>query len=168
MDRLGPTRDLESVLESVGRYHMGTSPIHAAAAQIARLLDEAGIDYAVAGALCLGAHGVVRATEDVDIGGADIRRGDLVIVSLTAANRDPATFVDPDRFDVTRENARQHLAFAQGPHACVGLHLARLETQLAFEAALARWPRLRVDDAATPPSGLVFRKPRSLPVAWDA
>ena len=108
------------------------------------------------------------ATEDVEIGGARIRRGDLVIVSLTAANRDPATFVDPDRFDITRENARQHLAFAQGPHACVGLHLARLETQMALEAALARWPGLRVGEAATPPTGLVFRKPRALPVAWDA
>jgi cytochrome P450 len=107
------------------------------------------------------------ATEDVDIGGARIRRGDLVIVSLTAANRDPATFPDPDRFDITRENARQHLAFAQGPHACVGLHLARLETHVALGSALARWPGLRVDDRATPPTGLVFRKPRALPVAWN-
>ena len=108
------------------------------------------------------------ATEDVEIGDARIRRGDLVIVSLTAANRDPATFADPDRFDLARENVRQHLAFAQGPHACVGLHLARLETQAALEAALARWPGLGLDDAATPPTGLVFRKPRSLPVTWNA
>jgi hypothetical protein len=55
------------VLESIGRFHMGTSPIHAAAHQIARYFDDAGVDYAIAGALCLGAHGVVRATEDVDI-----------------------------------------------------------------------------------------------------
>jgi cytochrome P450 len=108
------------------------------------------------------------ATEDVDLGGAHIRHGDLVIVSLTAANRDPATFPDPDRFDIERPNARSHLAFAQGPHACVGLHLARLETQAALEAAVERWPRLRLGDAATPPTGLVFRKPRALPVAWDA
>ena len=73
------------------------------------------------------------ATEDVELGGAHIGRGDLVIVSLTAANRDPATFPDPDRFDIARDNARSHLAFAQGPHACVGLHLARLETQVALE-----------------------------------
>lgn len=52
------------------------------------------------------------ATVDVEIGGATIRQGDLVIVSLTAANRDPRTFPDPDRFDVHRENARSHLAFA--------------------------------------------------------
>ena len=108
------------------------------------------------------------ATEDVDLGGGRIRRGDLVIVSLTAANRDPVTFPEPDRFDITRENARSHLAFAQGPHACVGLHLARLETQMALEAALDRWPGLRLADGFTPPTGLVFRKPRNLPVAWDA
>ena len=107
------------------------------------------------------------ATTDVEIGGATIRRGDLVIVSLTAANRDPAMFVGPDRFDVRRENARSHLAFAQGPHACVGLHLARLETQLALESALDRWPGLRLDPDATPPTGVVFRKPRRLPVTWD-
>ena len=108
------------------------------------------------------------ATEDVELGGAHIGRGDLVIVSLTAANRDPATFPDPDRFDIARDNARSHLAFAQGPHACVGLHLARLETQFALEAAVERWPGLRLADGATPPTGLVFRKPRTLPVAWDA
>jgi cytochrome P450 len=108
------------------------------------------------------------ATDDVALGGANIRRGDLVIVSLTAANRDPETFPDPDAFDFARQNARSHLAFAQGPHACVGLHLARLETQAALESALDGWPGLRIQDGATAPTGVVFRKPRSLPVAWDA
>lgn len=107
------------------------------------------------------------ATVDVDLGGATIRRGDLVIVSLTGANRDPATFPDPDTFDIERPNARSHLTFAQGPHACVGLHLARLETQAALEAALDGWPGLRLGDGATPPTGVVFRKPRTLPVSWD-
>jgi cytochrome P450 len=107
------------------------------------------------------------ATADVELGGSMIRRGDLVIVSLTAANRDPATFPSPDEFDLARPNARVHLAFAQGPHACVGLHLARLESQSAIEAALVGWPGLRLDGGATAPSGVVFRKPRSLPVRWD-
>jgi cytochrome P450 len=106
------------------------------------------------------------ATADIELGGASIERGDLVIVSLTAANRDPATFPSPDDFDLRRENARAHLAFAQGPHACVGLHLARLETQTALQIALERWPGLRLADGATAPTGLVFRKPRSLPVSW--
>jgi cytochrome P450 len=107
------------------------------------------------------------ATVEMDLGGSTIRRGDLVIVSLTGANRDPGTFQDPDRFDLRRENARSHLAFAQGPHACVGLHLARLETQVALETALERWPGLRIEEGATPPSGVVFRKPKRLPVRWE-
>ncbi len=107
------------------------------------------------------------ATVDVDLGGASIRRGDLVIVSLTAANRDPATFDDPDAFDISRVNARSHVAFAQGPHACVGLHLARLETLAALDAALDGLPNLRLDAGSTPPTGFIFRKSRSLPVRWD-
>ncbi|MFL5648627.1 MAG: cytochrome P450 [Chloroflexota bacterium] len=106
------------------------------------------------------------ATADADLAGARMRRGDLVIVSLTAANRDPAAFGDPDAFDVTRPNARSHMTFAQGPHACVGVHLARLETGSALDAALTAWPELRIASGATPPSGLIFRKPRSLPVVW--
>jgi cytochrome P450 len=108
------------------------------------------------------------ATEDVDIGGAAIRRGDLVIVSLTAGNRDPAAYPDPDRFDLTRANARTHLAFAQGPHACIGLHLARLETLAALDAALDAWPGLKVAPGTTAPTGVVFRKPKTLNVRWDA
>ncbi len=108
------------------------------------------------------------ATDDVALGDAEIRRGDLVIVSLTAANRDPATFGDPDRFDLGRPDATSHVTFAQGPHACIGLHLARLETRAALDAALDAWPELRLDPAATPPSGVIFRKPRSLPVRWAA
>jgi cytochrome P450 len=107
------------------------------------------------------------ATVDAELDGVTIPRGDLVIVSLTGANRDPASFPSPDVFDLTRPNARAHLAFAQGPHACIGLHLAKLETQAAIEAALDGWPGLRLDDGATAPTGVVFRKPRSLPVRWD-
>jgi cytochrome P450 len=108
------------------------------------------------------------ATTDVSIGGADIRRGDLVIVSLTGANRDPAAFAEPDRFDLRRTESRSHLAFAQGPHACVGPHLARLETRAALDAVINSWPRVRVADGVTPPTGVVFRKPRSLPVVWGS
>jgi cytochrome P450 len=106
------------------------------------------------------------ATTDVELGGAGIRLGDLVIVSLTAANRDPAVFPDPDRFDVRRANARAHVTFAHGPHACVGLHLARLETRSALEVALEGWPGLTLAPDSTAPTGLVFRKPRALHVRW--
>jgi cytochrome P450 len=103
------------------------------------------------------------ATEPVDLGGASIDRGDLVVVSLTAANRDPAVFPNPDEYDLGRDNVRSHLAFAQGPHACIGIHLARFETAAAIEALLALAPELKLDmDRSTPPSGLVFRKPARL------
>jgi cytochrome P450 len=108
------------------------------------------------------------ATADVELGGAPIRRGDLVRVSVAAANRDPSTFADPDRFDVRRENARQHLAFARGPHVCIGMHLARLEAHTAVRRLLERLPGVRLDPARpSAPAGLVFRKPPELHVLWS-
>jgi cytochrome P450 len=107
------------------------------------------------------------ATRDVDLGGASIRRGELVTISIAGANRDPATFPEPDRFDVHRENARRHLAFAGGPHVCIGMHLARLEAQTAIDRLLDRLPRLRLDPARPAAArGLVFRKPPELHVLW--
>lgn len=106
------------------------------------------------------------ATRDIDLEGASIQKGHLVIVSLTAANRDPAVFIDPDRFDVLRTNARSHLAFAIGPHACIGIHLAKLETLAALNAVLDLWPLVRLDRESESPTGLVFRKPRTVNVQW--
>jgi len=106
------------------------------------------------------------ATRDTDLGGARIQRGDLVTISIAAANRDPASFPDPDRFDVRRDNAGRHVAFAGGPHVCIGMHLARLEAHTALRRALGRLPNLRLA-ASTAPRGLVFRKPPSLDVDWD-
>jgi cytochrome P450 len=108
------------------------------------------------------------ATTDVSLGGASVRRGELVRVSVAAANRDPATFPDPDRFDVRRENARVHVAFARGPHVCIGMHLARLEAHTAVGRLLERLPGLRLDPSRpAAPSGLVFRKPQALHVVWS-
>ena len=107
------------------------------------------------------------ATRDVEFGGAAIRSGDLVRISVTAANRDPAEFPDPDRFDVERPNAARHIAFARGPHVCIGMHLARLEAHAAVGRLLARLPDLRLEPGHTPaPRGLVFRKPPELRVTW--
>jgi len=109
------------------------------------------------------------ATADVTLGGAPIARGDLVRLSITAANRDPAVFADPDVFDPGRPNLRRHVAFAQGPHVCVGVHLARLEARAALGALLARLPGLRLDpERPAEVRGLVFRKPQRLDVVWDA
>ncbi|MCX5418927.1 cytochrome P450 [Streptomyces sp. NBC_00078] len=108
------------------------------------------------------------ATRDIELGPASIRRGDPVTVSLAGANRDPAVFPDPDRFDVRRANARLQLAFAHGPHHCIAAHLARLETRIALQRLLERLPALRLDpDHPTTPHGLVFRKPSTLNVLWD-
>ena len=106
------------------------------------------------------------ATTDVTLGTAQITKGDLVRLSLAAANRDPAVFESPDAFDVTRSR-RGNLAFAQGPHVCVGVHLARLEARTAIDALLARLPQLRPDpDRPATVRGLVFRKPPRLDVRF--
>ncbi|GAA5128278.1 cytochrome P450 [Pseudonocardia adelaidensis] len=105
------------------------------------------------------------ATRDVEVAGAPIRRGDPVSVSLAGANRDPATFPDPDTFDVRRTNARQHLAFAHGPHFCPAMDLARLETVIGVRTVLVGLPGLALEHPAAP-SGLVFRKPQNLHARW--
>jgi cytochrome P450 len=108
------------------------------------------------------------ATRDVELGGAPIGRGELVRLSIAGANRDPAVFRDPDRFDVRRENARLQIAFAHGPHVCLGMHLARLEAHSAVGRVLDRLPGLRLDPEQPTPvaRGLVFRKPPALQVVW--
>ena len=108
------------------------------------------------------------ATSDAELSGARIRAGDPVTVSIAGANRDPAIFPDPDRFDVRRPNATRHLAFAHGPHFCLGAHLARLEARIAVATLLDRLPQLRLDDRyPATPQGLVFRKPTDLRARWS-
>ena len=108
------------------------------------------------------------ATSAVELAGVTIAAGDLVRISITAANRDPQEFANPDTFDLGRLNGRRHLAFAQGPHICLGVHLARLEARAAIDALLRRFPKLRLDvSAPSPVRGLVFRKPPALRVLWD-
>jgi cytochrome P450 len=107
------------------------------------------------------------ATADTRLGGARIAEGELVSLSIAGANRDPDTFPDPDRFDVRRENAGRQIAFAHGPHVCIGMHLARLEAHTALARLLDRLPRLRLDpERPAAPRGLVFRKPPALHVVW--
>jgi cytochrome P450 len=148
-------------------WHLLTNPDQLAALRADRSLGANAVEESLR--LEPAAARVDRyATSDTELGSARIGRGDLVIVSLTAGNRDPAAFPNPDAFELSRPNSRSHLAFAQGPHACVGLHLARLETLSALDAALDGWPGLEIRAGSTPPSGVVFRKPRSLHVSWDA
>jgi cytochrome P450 len=107
------------------------------------------------------------ATRDTSVAGAGIRAGDRVTVSISGANRDPAVFTDPDRFDLRRRESGRHLAFAHGPHFCIGAPAARAETLAALRALLTL-PGLRLDPAqVAEPRGLVFRKPPTLRVRWD-
>ncbi|MCW2622949.1 MAG: cytochrome, partial [Frankiales bacterium] len=71
------------------------------------------------------------ATEDLELGGRQIRAGDMVAVIANAANRDPAAFPDPETFDITR-GSRRHLSFGGGIHHCVGSALARMEAEVFF------------------------------------
>jgi cytochrome P450 len=105
------------------------------------------------------------ATTDTELAGAQILAGDLVIVSLSAANRDPEVFPDPDRYDIRRGNAADHLAFAIGPHYCLGVHLSTLQTTLALGMLLHRFPDIHAAGPLPPITGFVFRKPVSVPVS---
>jgi cytochrome P450 len=108
------------------------------------------------------------ATGDTQLGGARIRAGDQVTVSIAGANRDPRIFDDPDEFQIRRPNAIRHLAFAHGPHFCLGAHLARLEARIAVATLLDLLPGLRLDERyPAAPRGLVFRKPTDLRVRWS-
>ena len=82
-------------------------------------------------------HFMRTATEDCQFGDVTVKAGDWLMINYVAANHDPAQFPDPRRFDATRENNR-HIAFGAGAHQCLGLHLARLEMRLLFEALLDR------------------------------
>ncbi len=81
------------------------------------------------------------ATRDTTPGGQGIREGGRVALMYNAANRDPAVFADPDRFD-THRDPNPHLAFGIGEHFCLGAALARLEARVFFEALLAAFPRI--------------------------
>lgn len=82
------------------------------------------------------------ATEDTEIGGKIIRKDDKVVLWYNSANRDEAVFTDADRFDVTRANARRHLAFGFGIHRCVGARLAELQLYILLEEMLNREMRV--------------------------
>lgn len=116
-----------------------------------------------------GAVGLARrvALEDVKLGSNVIQAGDLVFLSVAAANRDPDVFPDPDRFDVTRAGSK-HIGFGAGPHVCIGSGLARRELEVGLAALIRRFPNLRLAESDPPRrrcETLVFRGFHSLPVA---
>jgi cytochrome P450 len=106
-------------------------------------------------------------TRDVEIAGVKIPAGAPIQVEMGSANRDPSRWDDPDRFDIHRK-VQPHMAFAFGPHMCLGIHLARMETTIAINRVLDRLPNVRfapdADDVHI--SGLAFRAPNRLPVVF--
>jgi pimeloyl-[acyl-carrier protein] synthase len=105
--------------------------------------------------------------EDLEWRGHSMKKGQGVFLGLAAANRDPAQFPDPDRFDITREPNR-HVAFGYGSHFCLGAALGRLETQIVVSALIARFPTLKLEEPIEwLDSVIAFRGPKSLDVAWD-
>jgi cytochrome P450 len=108
------------------------------------------------------------ATRDAELDGRAIPEGSTMVTSLGSANRDETRWPDADRFDIFRER-KPHIGFAVGPHTCLGMHLARMETQVALTSLFDRLPGLRPDPDAPAPyiSGHIFRAPPRLDVVWD-
>jgi cytochrome P450 len=106
------------------------------------------------------------ATEELEIGGTRIQKGQVVFLGFGAGNRDPEIFTDPDRFDVTRKGAA-HLSFGHGPHFCIGANLARIQLEAFVRSLLERMPGIRLAPAAAPVlscDSLMFRGFKSLTV----
>lgn len=106
------------------------------------------------------------ATEDTQIGGRKIRKGDKVVVYYGAANRDHEVFPDPDRFDIGRD-MDGHLAFGTGTHFCAGSHMARLEMRITLEAFLKRFPDLRLKGPVERLRSNFINGIKKMPIAVD-
>jgi cytochrome P450 len=106
---------------------------------------------------------------DTQLAGFDIPAGQGLNVFLGSANRDERHYVEPDRFNIHRPPT-PHVSFGSGPHMCLGIHLARMETRLALDAILQRLHDLRLDPQAPRPRiiGSLFRSPNTLPVRFTA
>jgi cytochrome P450 len=108
------------------------------------------------------------ATRATEIGGVPIPAGSTIMLMLAAGNREDERYVDPDLFDIQRQEPKPHLSFGQGPHLCLGIHLARMEMRVALEVLFDRLPNLRLDPAGNDPHihGGTFRSPTCLPVLF--
>jgi hypothetical protein len=110
-----------------------------------------------------------RATQDAVIAGVSIPQGADILLLMGSANRDDTRFPDPDVFDVSRANAREHLAFGYGIHYCLGNLLAKLQAKVAVEEVARLAPGLRIvdPDAIEYGHNLSFRAPVAVPVTWE-
>ncbi len=109
-----------------------------------------------------------RVATDLMLHGQWLRRGDLVVPLIGAANRDPARYAQPDDFDIARRDGSS-LSFGSGPHVCIGAALTRMEAEIVFRQLLRRWPRLHPAEATPQWSGNpVYRGLMALPVQHAA
>jgi len=109
------------------------------------------------------------ATRDVEIGGVSVPKGAYVVIVFGSGNRDERVFEDPERFDVSRANATEHLSFGYGNHFCLGAPLARLEGRIAFERLLSRLTNIRLadDNDLTHITSAIFRGLNRLVLEFD-
>lgn len=103
------------------------------------------------------------ARQDTVIAGREIKHGEIISTVLAAANRDPKVFKDPEKFDVTRENAGEHLSFSSGRHYCLGAALARMEGQIALRSFFERYPDVTLLDGSTRRPTRILRGYEHLP-----
>ncbi|BCI88191.1 hypothetical protein NIIDMKKI_33970 [Mycobacterium kansasii] len=104
------------------------------------------------------------ARTDVELAGVPINRGEMVVICLAGANRDPSVFPDPHRFDIERANAGRHLAFSTGRHFCLGAALARAEGEVGLRTFFERFPEVRAAGAGSRRDTRVLRGWSTLPV----
>jgi cytochrome P450 len=177
-DRLSPTELLSQSIglliagfeTTIGLIGNGVHALLRHPDQLARLQQEPGL-IGPAVEECLRFDGPIPMTvrilhEDAEFGDAVIPRDTMVWALLASANRDPEQFHEPDRFDITRD-PNPHLAFGGGAHLCLGIHLARLEAQVAIGTFVQRFRELRLlrDEVEWGPS--LFRVLGSLPVGFE-
>lgn len=108
------------------------------------------------------------ATADTTVSGVELPAGAMLVVNMGAANHDEQRWQRADEFDIFRPQTA-HVAFASGPHMCLGMHLARMETKVAINRIFDRLPDVRLDPDADPPyiTGMTFRSPPRLEVVFD-
>ena len=110
------------------------------------------------------------ALRDAEVGGVAVPKGANLLLLMGSANRDETRFPEPDSFDISRPNAREHLSFGFGIHYCLGNMLAKLQARIAIEETARLVPGLRLADDAAIRFGdnLSFRAPTAIPVTWEA
>nr|WP_253779412.1 cytochrome P450 [Goodfellowiella coeruleoviolacea] len=165
---LGAGLDTTAHMIGLGTFALLSHPDQLAALRADPGLAESAVEELLR-YLSIAHTGGRAALEDVELDGQLIRKGDMVVISMEAANRDPLKFPDPDTLDIHR-NATGHLTFGHGIHQCLGQQLARVELRVALPALFARFPTLRLAVPAEEVpmrDDVKFHGVHALPVTWD-